>query len=120
MFYSTCIYIYILEYSSLCCITYWFSDIVYKCVLSFFFLITAEEDFLTLVEILDFPSDESFIDVNITIIDDDLTETNETFVIYLNSGTGVKLSPYAWTKVIINDDDGKYLLYWVVKGSLLW
>ena len=85
----------------------------------FFLLITAEEDFLTLVEILDFPSDESFVDVNVTIIDDELTESNETFVIYLNSGAGVKLSPHAWAKVIINDDDGKYLLYWVVKNTFL-
>ena len=73
-----------------------------------FLFITAEEDFLTLTEILNFSSDESHIDVNITIINDELAESNETFVIYLNSGAGIELYPYAWTKVIINDDDGKY------------
>ena len=79
----------------------------------FFLLIAAEEDFLTLIELLDFHSDESFIDVNITIINDELTESSETFVIYLTSGAGVKLSPYAQTKVIIYDDDAQNI---VVKG----
>ena len=83
-----------------------------------FLLIAAEEDFLTLIEILNFPPDDSLIDVNITIINDELTESNETFVIYLNSGVGVELSPYAWTKVIINDDDGKYLLYFTIASTI--
>jgi hypothetical protein len=71
---------------------------------------TAEEDFRTLVNILQF---ESLIDVNITILNDELMESNETFVIYLTSGSGVKLSPlwskfvspHAQTEVIIIDDD---------------
>ena len=62
----------------------------------------AEEDFRTLVNILEF---ESLIDVNITILNDELMESNETFVIYLTSGSGVKLSPLAQTEVIIIDDD---------------
>ena len=62
----------------------------------------AEEDFRTLVNILEF---ESLIDVNITILNDELMESNETFVIYLTSGSGVKLSPLAQTEVIIFDDD---------------
>ena len=82
----------------------------------FFLLIAAEEDFLTLIELLDFHSDESFIDVNITIINDELTESSETFVIYLTSGAGVKLSPYAQTKVIIYDDDAQNIVNNNVKG----
>ena len=62
----------------------------------------AEEDFRTLVNILEF---ESLIDVSITIFNDELMESNETFVIYLTSGSGVKLSPFAQTEVIIIDDD---------------
>ena len=78
--------------------------IVFVTLHVFLLLPIAEEDFLTVIKILDF---SNFIDVNITIINDELTESNESFVIYLTSGTGVKLSPHAWTKVIINDDDGK-------------
>jgi hypothetical protein len=63
---------------------------------------TAEEDFRTLVNILQF---ESLIDVNITILNDELMESNETFVIYLTSSSGVNLSPHAQTEVIIIDDD---------------
>ena len=65
----------------------------------------AEEDFSTLVKILEFDLNESLIDVNITILIDELMESNETFVIYLTSGSGVKLSPHAQTEVIIIDDD---------------
>ena len=80
---------------------------------------TAEEDFHTLVQTLEFHSYDSLIDVNIIVIDDGLTENNETFVIYLSSGAGVKLSPHAQTKVIINDDDGKNALYIVVDSKIL-
>ena len=43
--------------------------------------------------------------MNITIINDDFMESNESFVISLASGPEVILSPYAWTKIIIYDDD---------------
>ena len=56
---------------------------------------------------MDFHSHESLIDVNITIINDELIESNESFVIFLRNGTGVNLSPYAQTEVIINDDDAQ-------------
>ena len=45
--------------------------------------------------------------MNIIIINDELMESNETFVIYLTSGAGVKLSLHAEANVIIYDDDGK-------------
>ena len=57
------------------------------------------------MKILKFDLNESLIDVNITILNDELMESNETFVIYLTSGSGVKLSPHAQTEVIIIDDD---------------
>ena len=63
------------------------------------------EDFSTLVKILEFDFNQSLIDVNVTILNDELIESNETFVIYLTSGSGVKLSPHAQTEVIILDDD---------------
>ena len=68
-------------------------------------LITAGDDFHALELTLDFYSHESLIDVNITIINDDLIEGNETFVIYLRGDTGVTLSPHAYSEVIIHDDD---------------
>ena len=68
-------------------------------------MIAAGEDFHTLEQTLKFRSDESLIDVNITIINDELIESNETFFIYLSSDTGVQLSPHAKTEVIINDND---------------
>ena len=51
--------------------------------------------------------DVILIGVNITIIDDNLKENNETFVIYLTGGVGVELSPYAQTEVLIIDDESK-------------
>ena len=59
------------------------------------------------MQTLEFHSDESLIDVNITIINDGLVESNETFVVYLMSCVGVTLFPHAQTNVTIKDDDGK-------------
>ena len=69
------------------------------------------EDFQTIIEIVEFTSGDNLIDVNITIINDELIESKETFVIYLKSGAGVKLFPYEQTEVIISDDDGRFGLY---------
>ena len=106
-------------------IAWWLALILRWCLTTslyyvFFLLIAAEEDFFTLIELLDFPSDGSSIDVNITIINDGLTENSETFVIYLTSGPGVKLSHYAQTKVIISDDDGKNAYTVLESGVMLW
>ena len=65
----------------------------------------AEEDFSTLVKILKFDLNESVIDINITILNDEVMESNESIVIYLTSGSAVNLSPHAQTEVIIIDDD---------------
>ena len=45
--------------------------------------------------------------MNLAIINDVFVESNESFVIYLTSGAGVKLFPHAQTEVIIIDDEGK-------------
>ena len=45
--------------------------------------------------------------MNVTIINDNMKENNETFVIYLMGDVGVDISPHAQTEVIINDDESK-------------
>ena len=52
--------------------------------------------------------------MTITILDDESTENNESFVLYLTSGVGVYLSPYSQSTVTIIDDDGK------LEGSVTW
>ena len=47
--------------------------------------------------------------MNISIINDESIEGNETFTIYLTSDVGVNVSPYVQTEVtIIDDDKGGY------------
>ena len=82
----------------------------------FSILVAAGEDFHTFEHTLDFHSHESLIDVNLTIINDELIESNETFVLFLRSDTRVKLSPYAHTEVIIYDDDVQNIVNNDVKG----
>ena len=64
----------------------------------------AEEDFSSVTKIIYL---ESRIDVNISIINDESIEGNETFTIYLTSDVGVNLSPYVQTEVTIIDDNDK-------------
>ena len=47
--------------------------------------------------------------VEICIVDDKFIEVDETFVLYLSSGTGVFLSPFAQTEVTIINNDGMYI-----------
>ena len=68
-------------------------------------MIAAGEDFRALEQTLDFYPHERLINVNISLINDKLIESNETFAIFLRGDTGVKLSPHAYSEVIINDDD---------------
>ena len=56
---------------------------------------------------MEFHSGESLLDANITIINDELMENKETFILSLTSSFKVKLFPHAQTEVIINDDDVK-------------
>ena len=46
------------------------------------------------------------MDINIT--DDKFIEMNESISLYLSSGVGVSLSPFAKAEVIIINDDGIY------------
>ena len=61
------------------------------------FYYTAEEDFSTVIKILEFHPGDTYIDVNISIINDESIEGNETFTIYLTSDVGVNVSPYVQT-----------------------
>ena len=79
-------------------------------------LVKAGEDFHTLEQTLDFHSHESLVDVNLTIINDELIESNETLVLFLRNDTGVKLSPYAHTEIIIYDGDAQNIVNNDVKG----
>ena len=85
----------------------------------------AEEDFSLLIKLLEFKSSDIYIDANIKIFHDKFTKKNKTFVVYLTSGVGVQLSPYAQTEVTIittngNDDDdgnrgGKFFVHVILK-----
>ena len=66
---------------------------------------TVEEDFSIVIKILEFHLGDKYIDVNISIINDESIEGNETFTIYLTSDVGVNVSPYAQTEVTIIDED---------------
>ena len=68
----------------------------------FFPSYAAEEDYLTVIKILEFNSGNKYVDVNVSIINDESIEGNETFTIYLTSGVGVNVSQ---TEVTIFDDD---------------
>ena len=68
-------------------------------------LYAAEEDFSIVTKIIYV---ESHIDVNISIINDESIEGNETFTIYLTSDVGVNVSPYVQTEVTIIDDEATY------------
>ena len=69
----------------------------------YMYIYAAEEDFVSVAKIMYL---ESRIDVNISIINDESIEGNETFTIYLTSGVGVNVSPYVQTEVTIIDDEG--------------
>ena len=48
--------------------------------------------------------------MEIRIIDDLSTEMNETLILYLSSGAGVFLSPFAQAEVTIIDNDDRVLV----------
>ena len=63
---------------------------------------TAEEDFGIVIKILEFHSGDTYIDVNVSIINDESIEGIEIFTIYLTSDVG---STYVETEIKIIDDD---------------
>ena len=68
-----------------------------------------ERDYIPIIEIVTFLSEEMTKTVDIHIIDDINVEYDETFILYLTSGEGVHLSPFSRAKIVIKNDDGKEL-----------
>ena len=71
----------------------------------------AGKDYLTAIKILEFEPGVTDKEVTINIIDDKLIEVDENFVLYLSSGAGAFLSPFAQAEVTIINNDGRHL-YW--------
>ena len=61
-----------------------------------------------MLAILEFEAGATEKEVEICIIDDEFIEVDETFVLYLSSGTGVFLSPFTEAEVTIINNDGRY------------
>ena len=72
-----------------------------------FFVLTAERDYVPIIEIVKFLPQEVEKSVNIFIVDDKNIEYDENFFLYLTSGEGVYLSPFSTAEVVIKNDDGK-------------
>ena len=68
---------------------------------------TAERDYISIIEIITFESEELTKTVDIHIIDDTNVEFDENFFLQLTSGEGVHISPFGRAEVIITNDDGK-------------
>ena len=68
---------------------------------------TAERDYISIIEIITFESEELTKTVDIHIIDDTSVEFDENFFLQLTSGEGVHISPFGRAEVIITNDDGK-------------
>ena len=69
-----------------------------------FFVLTADRDYVPIIEIVKFLPQEVEKSVSIFIVDD---KNIENFFLYLTSGEGVHLSPFSTTEVVIKNDDGK-------------
>ena len=77
-----------------------------------YFSIIVERDYIPVIEIVTFLSEEVTKTVDIFIIDDKNIEFDENFFVYLTSGEGVHLSPFSTAEVIIGNDDGENILNW--------
>ena len=71
--------------------------------------LVAGQDYETVLQVLEFEPGVTEKEVDVSIINDEAVETNETFLLYLSSGTGpgVYLSPFAEAEVTIINDNGK-------------
>ena len=69
--------------------------------------ITAGRDYVPILEILTFATEETKKTVEIFITDDKNIEYDENFFLYLTSGEGVHLSPFSTAEVVIKNDDGE-------------
>ena len=71
----------------------------------------SEIDYVQVIEAVEFQSGENEKEVNISLVNDKRAEGNETFELYLTGATGVILSPYPLTMVVItNEDHGKRII----------
>ena len=68
----------------------------------------AGQDYSIVTEILEFLPGDTEKEVEIGILDDRFSEDIETFVLYLSSGAGAFLSPYAQAHVTLLDNDDRY------------
>ena len=68
----------------------------------------AGQDYTSVAKILEFEPAMTVKNVTISIIYDKAIETDENFVLYLSSGTGAFLSPFAQAEVTITDNDGRF------------
>ena len=69
--------------------------------------LVAGQDYEIVLQVLEFEPGVTEKEVDIKIINDEFVETNETFLLYLSSGTSVYLSPFAEAEVTIINDNGK-------------
>jgi len=69
----------------------------------------AGQDFTSIAKILEFEPHITVKNVTISVTDDKVTEVDKTFVLYLSSGTGVFLAPFAQAEVTIINNDGRFL-----------
>ena len=67
----------------------------------------AAKDYVPIIDIVSFLSEEVVKTVDIFINDDKNIEFDENFFLYLTSGEGVHLSPFSTAEVIIRNDDGE-------------
>jgi len=69
------------------------------------------QDYTSVVKILEFEPQTTVKNVTISIIYDKVSEVDEDFVLYLSSGAGAFLSPFAQAEVTIINSDGRCNLY---------
>lgn len=69
-------------------------------------MLTANEDYVSVAEMVEFQPGETVQSIILQIKDDMRLENAEIFELYLTGGTGVHLSPFMRTKIIIQDNEG--------------
>ena len=81
--------------------------------------VIAGRDYVPVLEIVTFTSEEIKKIVEIFIIDDKNIEYDERFFLYLTSGEGVHLSPFSTAEVVIKNDDGENInIYYYIYAFL--
>ena len=95
------------------------------CLFSYLFILlyffppfhyVAGRDYSTVIKILDFEPGVTEKNLTIDIVDDTFLEMDETFILYLSSGAGAFLSPFAQAEVTIISNDGRCLYHYSNAG----